>query len=257
MNIQKKQIINSLLRSWPRGTVAVSLWLKSKGVYRQLAAQYQRSGWIVSIGQGAFIQGGDKVDWTGGVYALQSELQLPVHIGGRTALEMQGQAHFLPMGEGHPTFLFGVKRSLPNWFKQHEWGHSVNNIYTNFLSYEGSVGVTKQDLGAYSVQLSTRELAILEVLYLVGTHETYDHAVLLMEGLVTLRPDMVQGLLEKCSSIKVKRLFMYLAERFEHPWLKQVDVSKIDLGKGKRMLAGGGKFDSKYNISVPEISQQG
>jgi len=26
----------------------------------------------------------------------------------------------------------------------------------------------------------------------------------------------------------------------------------IDLGKGKRMLVRGGKFDPKYNITVPE-----
>jgi hypothetical protein len=40
-----------------------------------------------------------------------------------------------------------------------------------------------------------------------------------MEGLNTLRPDLVQELLEKCSSVKVKRLFMHLAEQFQHPWL--------------------------------------
>jgi len=255
MSIQKHQILNLLLRSWPHGTVAVTSWLKEQGVSRQLAVQYQKSSWITSIGQGAFIQVGDRVDWMGGVYALQSELHLPVHVGGRTALQMQGAAHFLPMGVGHPTFLFGLKRSLPKWFTKYAWNHPVHNIYTNSFAYQGSTGLTEKDLGTYSIQLSTRELAMLEVLFLIGTYETYDHAVLLMEGLHTLRPDMVQELLEKCSSVKVKRLFMYLAEHFDHPWVKRLDLSKVDFGRGKRMLAGGGQFDSKYNISVPKIAQ--
>ena len=49
------------------------------------------------------------------------------------------------------------------------------------------------------------ELSIMEVLYLVDKNETYEHASLLMEGLKTSRPGVVQELLEKTTSIKVKR----------------------------------------------------
>ena len=109
-------------------------------------------------------------------------------------------------------------------------------------------------MGNYEIRLSCRELAMLEVLYLVGSKESYENAALLMEGLNTLRPALVQELLEKCSSIKVKRLFMHLAERFKHPWVKKVAVSKIDFGKGKRVIEEGGRFDAKYRISVPKIN---
>lgn len=40
----------------------------------------------------------------------------------------------------------------------------------------------------------------------------------LMEGLNNLRPNQVQDLLEKCESVKVKRLFLYLAEKAGHEW---------------------------------------
>ena len=53
-------------------------------------------------------------------------------------------------------------------------------------------------------------------------------------------------------SIKVKRLFLWFAERHNHAWLHKLDRSDIDLGKGKRMLVRGGKLDTKYNITVPE-----
>ncbi len=75
-----------------------------------------------------------------------------------------------------------------------------------------------------------------------------------MEGLKTLRPAVVQELLEKTASIKVKRLFMHFAEKFNHPWLKHLDLEQVDFGKGKRVIAKGGQFDSKYNISVPKVN---
>ncbi len=37
-----------------------------------------------------------------------------------------------------------------------------------------------------------------------------------MEGLTTLRPRLIQSLLEQCRSVKVKRLFTVLAEACNH-----------------------------------------
>jgi hypothetical protein len=78
-----------------------------------------------------------------------------------------------------------------------------------------------------------------------------------MEGLTTLRPRIVQSLLEKCASVKVKRLFMLLAENCKHAWVQKVDLSKVDFGKGKRALVKGGRFDSKYKITVPNTETAG
>ena len=253
MNGQKLHKLNNLLKAWPKGTVATSSWLKKQGVYRQLSAIYEKSSWIEHIGHGAFTHSGDKVDWTGGVYALQEQLNLNVHVGGRTALELQGYMHFVPLGENYSVFLFGLKRFLPSWFKQYQWRQPVNYVYTNCFPYENKMGVTTKNMGTYSITLSSRELAIMEVLYLIGKNETYEHASLLMEGLSMLRPALVQELLEKSSSIKVKRLFMHFAEHYNHPWVKHIKFSNINFGKGKRVIGEGGYFDSRYNISVPKI----
>lgn len=257
MNRQKVHKLNHLLKIWPKGTVAVSSWLMEQGVYRQLSKIYEKSSWIEAVGHGAFIHSDDKIDWTGGVYALQEQLNLNVHIGGRTALELQGHMHFVPLGENYPVFLFGLKRSVPSWFRQYQWGHPVRYVYTNCFPYKSKTGLTKKDMGTYSITLSSQELAIMEVLYLVDKHETYEHASLLMEGLNTLRPLVVQELLEKTSSIKVKRLFMHFAEWYNYPWVKHIKLSNINFGKGKRVIAKGGCFDSKYNISVPGINIYG
>jgi hypothetical protein len=75
------------------------------------------------------------------------------------------------------------------------------------------------------------------------------HAML-TEGLRNLSPRRLHKLLVDCRSVKVKRLFLWFAEKHDHAWLKQLD--RIDLGDGKRMLVRGGKLDPKFNITVPE-----
>ena len=254
MNRQNLHKLNYLLKAWPRGTVAVSHWLKEQGVYRQLSEIYEKSAWVESVGHGAFKHSEDSIDWPGGLYALQEQLKLNVYVGSRSALELQGHMHFIPLGKNHPVFLFGLKRFLPTWFRRYQWKQPVKYVYTNCFPYKDKIGLTEKDMGGYSIMLSSCELAIMEVFYLVDKDETYEHASLLMEGLKTLRPAIVQELLEKTASIKVKRLFMHFAEKFNHPWVNYLNLEKVDFGKGKRVIGKGGKFDSKYNISVPRIS---
>ena len=254
MSRQNGHKLNYLLKAWPKGTVAVSFWLKKQGVYRQLSEIYEKSSWIEPIGHGAFKHSEDNVDWPGGLYALQDQLNLDVHVGGRSAMELQGHMHFVPLGEKYSVFLFGRKRFLPVWFRDYKWKQSVSYFYTNAFPYKEKIGLTKKDMGNFSITLSSKELAMMEVLYLVDKSETYEHASLLMEGLKTLRPAVVQELLERTSSIKVKRLFMHLAEKFYHPWVKYIKLSDVNFGKGKRVIGKGGNFDSKYNISVPKIN---
>ncbi|HEX9971507.1 MAG TPA: type IV toxin-antitoxin system AbiEi family antitoxin domain-containing protein, partial [bacterium] len=72
----------------------------------------------------------------------------------------------------------------------------------------------------------------------------------LMENLATLRPQLVQQLLEQCNSIKVKRLFLYFAEKHDHEWFNHLNKNKINLGSGKRVVVKNGKLDKKYQITV-------
>jgi hypothetical protein len=72
-----------------------------------------------------------------------------------------------------------------------------------------------------------------------------------MQGLANLRPQRVMGLLKACASVKVKRLFLALAERHGHAWFKHLDEKSLDLGSGKRMLVPGGKLHPKYLLTLP------
>jgi hypothetical protein len=83
--------------------------------------------------------------------------------------------------------------------------------------------------------------------------ESFHQADMLMEGLANLSPRRLAKLLADCRSVKVKRLFFFFfADRHPHAWRRQLRAEDFDLGSGKRVLAKGGKFDSRYQITVPE-----
>jgi len=253
MTSESRSKLNRLLKAWLQGTVAVSRWLKTQGAYQQLVHQYEKSGWMQRIGQGAYVRAGDTVEWSGGLYALQEHLKLPVHGGAKTALQMQGYAHFVPMGKGGFISLFGTSGTrLPTWFQQYDWGTELRYTATKLFADDPTSALTKKQLATYAVTVSAPERAIMEVLYLVPMEESFEEAGLLMEGLTTLRPRLVQSLLEQCRSVKVKRLFMFLAEACNHAWVKKMDLSKVNFGKGKRMIIKGGRLDAKYKITVPD-----
>ena len=73
-----------------------------------------------------------------------------------------------------------------------------------------------------------------------------------MENLLSLRPAAVQTLLEQCKSIKVKRLFLYFAEKVGHRWFEDLYTSKVGLGRGVRRLVPNGRYAPKYELMLPE-----
>lgn len=92
---------------------------------------------------------------------------------------------------------------------------------------------------------------MFELPYLAPQSQSLEEAKLIMGSLINLRPQVVQSLLEDCSSIKVKRLFMLMAEGLNMPWVKRLNLEKVDFGTGARTLIKGGKTHPKYLLTVP------
>lgn len=245
--------INNLLKQWPKGTVATAPWLRKLGVSRQLARRYATSGWIQPMGHAVFLRSGDVVDWFGCVYALQTQLGLGVYVGGSTALSLHGLGHYLMLGDEAAVHLFSERRErLPAWFKQRRWSVRIQNHCMNLFESSVPEGFTEIKRGEFSLRVSAPERAILEVLHLASTNDAITHAVDCMSGLSTLRPHVVQVLLKACRSVKVKRIFLWAAESAGHEWFGRLSTQSLDLGKGKRSLYRGGRFDPKYRITVPK-----
>lgn len=255
MNGQKEKKLNFLIADWLTGTVAVQPWLEKRGIYRQLTDAYVKGGWLKKLGRGAYMKAGDIVMWTGGLYAIQKQLGLSIHIGAQTALSIKGFAHYLALGEDRTVTLFGTPdEKLPAWFLKATSTWQLHLLYTstNLFNDNKTLGLTESKDESFTVTLSTPERAIMELIYLMPKHAHFEDAQLTMESLTTLRPSVVQALLENCNSIKVKRFFMWLAEYNEHKWVERLDLTNVDFGKGKRTLFKGGVFNKKYQITVPE-----
>jgi len=251
MSNKKKSKINRLISQWPRGTPAAASYLNTKGFSHDLLTKYKKSGWIQSFGRGAYNLFGDKVEWPGVVYALQTQLGLNVHPGGKTALELKGYAHYLTAGK-RKLFFYGTQGLvLPGWFSGKRVGMEIALTRTNLFPIGSEMGFSEFKEKDFILRISAPERAALEMLHLVPGKVGFDEAFLIIENLATLRSEIVQKLLVMCRSIKVRRLFMYMAEKHGHPWVSELDVSQIDLGKGKRMIVPKGKLDRKYRITVP------
>lgn len=244
------------MQGWPPRTVITSDWLKEHGVYKQLADSYEKSGWLERISRGAYKRKGETISWPGGLYALQELQDLSVHAGGKTALELQGYSHYIRMDDTQTVVLWKTPElRLPSWFVSYDWNTRLDiRSVTLFDKSVNALSETKVD--NIKIEISATERAVLEYLHDVPKYEGIDEANYIMEGLTSLRPSVLQELLESCKSIKTKRLFLYMAEHHNHPWFKRLDLSSIHLGKGKREIIKGEKLDKKYNIVVPELTRE-
>lgn len=248
--MEKRQKINHLLNSQPQGVVYLSSWLTENGFSTQLLNRYKKSNWICSVGPGAWMRKGDTPTYQGAIFALQEQANLNIHPGGKTALTLLGKTHYLELSTNQVTLFGGSEEKLPAWFSKYKWNVKVNYISSSFLPPK--LGLQTLEQGAFSLSVSNPTRALMECLYLAPKEQELVECYELMEGLNNLRPKQVQQLLEACTSVKVKRLFLYMAEKAGHDWFKFMSLKNIDLGKGKRSLAKDGVFISKYQITVPK-----
>ncbi len=202
------------------------------------------------MGTGALVRHGDQVDYLGGVYALQTQLGLSVHPGATTALALQGKAHYLQQSLKRVQLFGASNDTVPSWFVKRNWGVEVDCRLTSFLPHDlGLIEVTHK---AFQVKVSSPARAVMECLYLVPKSQPLMEVYELMESLNNLRPLMVQHLLEACTSVKVKRLFLYLADKADHEWFHHLNLDNVDLGSGKRAIVPHGDYIPKYQITVPK-----
>lgn len=248
--MQNETNLNQILQKIPHGTVVTSSWLEKQGVSRSLRSSYKKYGWLKSFGNGAFLKLNDNVELDGSIYALQQQLDLSFHFGGVSALIKLGINHNISFNRN--IYIYGYRsEKIPNWFKGNY--KNIEIIKSEFLPKD--IGLIDFDNKNFSIKISSQERAILEMLYLAPNKNSIKEIFQLLETMSVLKPKLLQELLEKCSNIKVKRVFLYMAEKLNYPWFKKLDLSKIDLGKGKRTIVKGGKLDKKYNIVIGNIEE--
>jgi hypothetical protein len=249
MSTPRSQKLKTALDNIPEGTVVLSSWLEKMDISPDLQRRYRHSGWLQAVGSGAMIRVGDRVSWEGVLYALQTNAGLPIHAGGKTALSLQGKAHFLQLGQASVNFVGALDVRLPKWVVGFDVGVRIDYQRTSFLP--SNLGLVEIPVRSFSIRASHPGRALMEFLHEAKSPEELIEAREIMDGLNNLRPNQIQPLLQVCRSVKVKRLFVYLAELANHSWVKHLDMSSIDLGSGTRSMVKNGTYISKYDIVMP------
>lgn len=264
----------------PYGFVVTRSWLMDQGIGRHTVDNWLKSGQIIPVARGVCRRPDvNKLTWQGVVCSLQ-RMGSDLMPGGLTALTLLGMAHYLSPTAHRTVHLYGGD-NLPGWADTllpgtHFTRHSGKRLFRgagakcDVYTMKRDPAATHNQLSEFStcfawgpeewpVAISTPERAILEVLLDVPKRISLEHAEHLLQGLPTLSPQRLSRLLECCTNVKVKRLFLWLAEKNKSPWLKRIDLGKFGmesgaLGSGKRVIAKAGKLDPKYLITVPRVA---
>lgn len=191
--------------------------------------------------------------WKGIVTSLQRMSNAPVHIGGFTALELEGLRHYLSTR----LYLYSTA-TFPRWQVridapvQFEW-RGTPRLWSETQMQDN------QYLRQYICQASLPPLhyscpekTILELLAAVPNTISFEHADQLMQGLHNPSPRKQNALLKACNSIKAKRLFLWMAGRHRYAWLKHLTPDQYELGTSKRPFAKDGTLEPIRQITVPK-----
>ena len=258
MTERKGSKLNRLERELPEGLLVTAKWMSEHSYSTALRTQYVAAGWLEQPVRGVFRRTRGSINWQQVVISLQMLLDEPLVVGGRTALEAQGYGHYLSqkVTEVH---LYGPKRP-PVWLGALNAGarfvaHNSARLFPEAMgAYRPTTDTVTEPWGQWDwpLVMSCPERAVVELLDELPARESFHQVDKLFEGLSALSPRRLQPLLTSCRNVKVKRLFFFFADRHKHAWLKRLDKSAVDFGRGKRKLVDGGRLDPTYLITVPE-----
>ena len=248
VHIEQKSKINQLLLSATPKGLLFSEWLKRNGYSDQLIKRYRESGWLEMLSKGVMYRTGDSLSAYAALSCYNRQLGKTFRVAAHSALELFGFNHYVPMGKPLLMVAHGKQR-VPEWIRHDVFDRVIKPFSTDTFSEPQTATIVKYEV---DLLVSTPEQAFLECLLLAPQQYSYMDLFYMMEQLTTLRPEMLQQLLETTKNLKVKRMFLYMAEKAGHYWFEALDTSKIGLGTSKLQLSKNGIYISKYKITVPK-----
>lgn len=241
--------INSLRQQTPSIGILLTSWLEKSGFSRNEVSNYLKSGWLQRITTGVYQFTGDTPSLYGALASYQKQVAMKYHVGAASALELKGFSHYITMGKPDAVVFSPVKPPLPKWLNDAELDMNLVEVSTKVI---GDIGIEQMDYQGQALTVSSPERAIMECVLLSPSHYDLMDVYYLMEMLTSLRASLVQQLLENCTSVKVKRMFLYMAEKARHRWFTKLDRSRISLGSGTRSYAKNGVKIGAYDIVIPK-----
>lgn len=241
--------INKLRQQTPSNGILLTSWLVKSGFSRSEVSQYLKSEWLQRISTGVYQFTGDRPSLYGILASYQKQADLKYHIGAASALELKGFSHYIAMGKPTAVVFAPVRPPLPKWLNDADLDMNLAEVSSKVL---GTAGIEELDYQGQTLTVSSPERAIMECVLLSPARYDLMDVYYLMEMLTSLRASLVQRLLEDCTSVKVKRMFLYMAEKSHHRWFAKLDLSRISLGSSTRSFAKGGVKIPAYDIVIPK-----
>lgn len=164
-----------------------------------------------------------------------------LHVGGKTALTWRGVRHNVSPREY--MILWGDGRGTPpEWFTSRFPSRYVGKrlFSTNLPSHFGLQALPESPNGPL---VSVPERALLEMLNEVGLQQGLEEARNIMEGVRSVRPEVLETLLRHCLRVKVIRLGVQWAMELNLDWAADArNAAKGKFGNGRWIarLKGGG-----------------
>lgn len=259
LNADRRRKVFALI---PEGIIVPRKWLMEKGFARHSLDNLVKSGLLISLANGIYARADSVFTWQSVIFSFQHIFKADLIIGGISSFELQGLSHYVSFAQKKTIHVYG-RDKVPIWvhplLENVTFFHHKQNLIpqkiTNKSSIHKTTPFTKSYIGEREKEfkISNQERAFLEILLDVPEKVSFEYADQLMQGLTSLSPRNLQQILEECDNIKVKRLFLWLAEKYNYSWVKKIDADKIELGSGNRMLVKGGKLDKKYKITIPDF----
>lgn len=248
MSIESRSKLNRLLVSGKKNGLFFSDWLKKNGYSDQLIRKYRQSGWLTTLDKGVMYRTGDSLSAIAALSCYNDQLNKEVRIAAHSALEMFGFNHYVPMGK--PLLMVACLNSkTPKWMSSENFDKTIKTFSTKMVDVP-LTSIVQAD--GVDVLVSSPEQAFIECLLLAPEQYNYMDLYYIMEQLTSLRADVVQTLLENIRNQRVKRVFLYMAEKAGHYWFDMIDMHKIDLGISKLQLVESGAYIKKYRITIPK-----
>lgn len=248
MSIDHTNKIDLLLRKGTKNGLYFSEWLKRNGYSDQLISKYRQSGWLTALAKGVVYRTGDKLSAYAAVSCYNSQLNRQLRVSAHSALELFGFNHYVPMGK--PVLMVAYSGlSIPKWMIADYFDRTIKPFETNTFT---TIQTSTVKVEGLNLLVSSPEQAFMECLLLAPDRYSYVDLYYIMEQLTSLRADVVQTLLETIKNLRVKRMFLYMAEKAGHYWFEILDIKKIDIGTSKLQLEENGTYIGKYRITVPK-----
>jgi hypothetical protein len=151
-----------------------------------------------------------------------------LYVGGKSALSWYGISHYVSQKSTLHLYGWAAAR-LPAWFLE-RFPAEYHRKRLLDERPEKLMNVTPFEKQVDAPLVSAPERAFLELLSEVGVRQPLQEARDLAESAYTLRADVIEKLLKRCTTVKTVRLCLRFGRELSLPWASKLTPARLPTG---------------------------